>query len=100
MKTREKFHREQKDLTGDEFVSGFARNDKLQPFITLVLYYGTKEWDAPKCLKDMLDLSEFPQEWLRWYRITLNLLRSENILIWSGFRRISGMCSAFAECGR
>lgn len=61
VKTREKFHREQKDLTGDEFVSGFARNDKLQPFITLVLYYGTKEWDGPKCLKDMLDLSEFPQ---------------------------------------
>ena len=61
VKTREKFHREQKDLTGDEFVSGFARNDKLQSFITLVLYYGTKEWNGPKCLKDMLDLSEFPQ---------------------------------------
>lgn len=60
VKTKEKFHREKKDLTGDEFVSGFAREDKLQPFVTLVLYYGAKEWDGPRRLKEMLDLSGFP----------------------------------------
>lgn len=60
LKTKEKFHREQKDLSGDEFLSGFSRADKLLPFITLVLYYGTKEWDGPRCLMDMLDLSELP----------------------------------------
>lgn len=62
VKTKERFHREQKDLTGDEFVSGFAREDKLQPFVTLVLYYGAKEWDGPRRLKEMMDLSGFPEE--------------------------------------
>ena len=60
LKIKEKFHREQKDLSGDEFLSGFSKTDKLLSFITLVLYYGTKEWDGPRCLMDMLDLSELP----------------------------------------
>lgn len=51
VKTKERFHREQKDLTGDEFVSGFAREDKLQPFVTLVLYYGLRNGTGRGVLK-------------------------------------------------
>lgn len=55
-------HKEKKDLKGAEFLSGFAKEDKLVPELTIVLYYGEEPWDAPRCLKEMLDLSELPKE--------------------------------------
>ncbi len=45
-------------LIGDEYLSGFSKNDKLNPVITLVIYYGNKEWDGPRCLKDMLYIED------------------------------------------
>lgn len=51
-------HKKDKDVkTGREYLSGFKRTDKLMPVITLTIYFGAKEWDAPRCLKDM-----FPKE--------------------------------------
>jgi len=51
-------HRKEKDLkAGDEYLSGFNKADKIMPVITLTVYFGAKEWDAPRCLKDM-----FPQD--------------------------------------
>lgn len=40
--------------SGDEFLSGITKNDKLIPIITVTLYWGSEPWDAPKTLKDML----------------------------------------------
>lgn len=40
--------------TKEEFLSGFGKDDKLHPIITIVLYYGEKPWDGPRTLKDML----------------------------------------------
>ena len=37
----------------EEFLSGFGKNDRLHPIITIVVYYGEKPWDGPKSLKDM-----------------------------------------------
>lgn len=37
-----------------EFLSGFTKNDKLIPIVTVTVYWGTKPWDAPITLKDML----------------------------------------------
>jgi len=54
-------HRKEKDLkAGDEYLSGFNKADKIMPVITLTVYFGAKEWDAPRCLKDMFpeDISE------------------------------------------
>ena len=54
-------HRKEKDLKiGDEYLSGFTKADKIMPVITLTVYFGAKEWDAPRCLKDMFpeDISE------------------------------------------
>ena len=45
---RAKEHKTKKDLHGGEFLSGFLRTDKLKPVITLVIYFGTSEWDAPR----------------------------------------------------
>ncbi len=43
-----------KGLSGDEYLSGFKKNDRLMPIITLVVYFGAKEWDGPVTLHEML----------------------------------------------
>ena len=55
-------HRKKKDLQGAEFLSGFAKEDKLIPTLTLVLYFGSEPWDGPRRLKDMMDLSGIPDD--------------------------------------
>lgn len=47
-------HRKNRDLKGAERLSRFARGDKLIPVITLVVYYGTTPWDAPRSLREMI----------------------------------------------
>lgn len=39
--------------TDGEFLSGFWRTDRLIPVITLVIYFGSDDWDAPLSLKEM-----------------------------------------------
>ena len=49
-------HRQGKDkLTGEEFLSGFTKEDRLTPVITLVVYFGTERWDAPRSVHEMFD---------------------------------------------
>ena len=45
-------------LTGDEFFSNFRKTDKLIPVITLVIYFGENEWDAPRSIKEMLSVQD------------------------------------------
>ncbi|HBN57235.1 MAG TPA: hypothetical protein DD414_10710 [Lachnospiraceae bacterium] len=56
------FHEEAGDLKEDEFLSGFARADRLTPVITLVLYCGDKPWDGAERLYDILDFKKIPDE--------------------------------------
>ena len=37
----------------DEFLSGFWKEDKLLPVVTLVVYFGADEWDGPRSLREM-----------------------------------------------
>lgn len=60
-------HRKKKDVRGDEFISGFSRKDKLKPVFTLVIYWGTKEWDAPRSLFEMLDIREENSDVIKEY---------------------------------
>lgn len=46
-------HRKEKDLRDAEFLSGFSKEDKIIPVITLTVYFGSDEWDGPRSLKDM-----------------------------------------------
>lgn len=56
-KELEKKNRAEKKLIGsDEFLSGIAKSDRIKPVITLVIYYGEKEWDGPIYLSDMMDI--------------------------------------------
>ncbi|MBR6983486.1 MAG: Rpn family recombination-promoting nuclease/putative transposase [Ruminococcus sp.] len=38
-----------------EFLSGFYKTDRLIPVITLTMYFGADEWDAPKSLYEMFN---------------------------------------------
>ena len=50
----QKKNRKEKGLRKAEFLSGLKKEDRIHPVITLVIYYGEKEWDGPKCLEDMM----------------------------------------------
>lgn len=41
-------------LRGGEFLTGFRKEDKLMPVITLVFYLGDSRWDGPTGLREML----------------------------------------------
>ena len=53
-------NKEQKDLTKAEFLSGFRKNDRLIPSISIVIYLGENPWDGPRTLKDMFELKKMP----------------------------------------
>lgn len=53
--------RQRKDITGAEFISGFAKDSHLSPCVTLVLYYGN-EWDGATDLYGILDFTDIPEE--------------------------------------
>ncbi len=57
-----KKHQQKKDLRGAEFLSGFSKEDKLIPIITIVVYFGKESWDAPLSIKEMMELGSYPSE--------------------------------------
>lgn len=79
----EKEHRRKGDiLTGEEFLSGISKSDKLKPVLTTVLYFGDgKEWDGSKSLYEMMDIDEESEdaERLREYLpdYKLNIIQAE-----------------------
>ena len=49
--------RNKKDFTGKsngEYLSGFLREDRIRPVITLVIHFGAEEWDGPLSLHEMM----------------------------------------------
>lgn len=58
--------------SGDEFLSGFWKEDRLLPVVTVVVYFGAEEWDGPQSLREMY--SDCSEEILRYamdYRVNL-----------------------------
>ena len=70
-------------ITNDEFLSKFCKEDKLCPVITLVFYFGEKEWDASLDLYGMFDVEGIlrTNDDLRKYipNYTINLIDAERI---------------------
>ena len=55
-------HRKEKDFTSvEEFLSGFTKEDKLHSCHTIVIYWGEQEWNAPRCLSEMMAFE--PDDW-------------------------------------
>lgn len=53
-----KRNREKGVQTGKEFLSGFQKEDKLIPVITLVIHFGADSWDAPMSLHEMMAVTD------------------------------------------
>lgn len=71
---RAKEHRRNKDLEGDEFLSGMGRDERFAPVVTLVVYYGKEKWDAATNLYEMLDFGGYETELKQYvsdYRINV-----------------------------
>lgn len=55
-----------------EFLSGFCKNDRIAPVITLVIYFGAEEWDGPRNLSEMFyEGSEKYKDFLPEYKLNL-----------------------------
>ena len=48
-------------ITRAEFLSGFAKDSRLSPCVTIVLYYG-ENWDGATSLRELLALEDIPPE--------------------------------------
>ena len=74
---------ETEEITDDEFLSKFCKDDKIYPVITLVFYFGEKEWDASLDLYGMFDIEDILciNEELRKYipNYTINLIDAERL---------------------
>lgn len=72
-----------KGAVGEEFLSRFRKEDSLTPIITLVFYYGEKDWDGNLDLHDMLnkDIPKTLWEKIRVYipNYYINLVDPKNI---------------------
>lgn len=66
-------------LYGDEFLSGIKKTDRFKPVITLVLYYGERPWDGPKCLHDMLNMPKELKPFVNDYRLYLVEMRKNDL---------------------
>ena len=53
MKEKEAAHLGKERATDGEFLSGFRKKDRLIPVVTLVIYFGPDDWDAPLSLREM-----------------------------------------------
>lgn len=67
-----------KKVTGDEFLSKMRREDRLKPCLTIVIYYGEKEWDGPRCLSDMVDVPKEIWPYFQNYQMHLLCVRDED----------------------
>ncbi len=47
-----------KTLGAGEFLSGFWKEDRLIPSITVTIFFGSEEWDGPLSLFEMIDVSD------------------------------------------
>lgn len=72
-KRKKRAHEEKCDLkAGDEYLSGMKKEEKFEPIITLVVYFGTGgAWDGAKCLYDLLDIEDELKEYVSNYRLNL-----------------------------
>lgn len=45
-------------ISGGEYLTGFYRDDRLIPVITLVVFFSAEVWDGPRSIHDMLSVTD------------------------------------------
>ena len=95
-----KKHRLNKDLRdGGEYLSGFSKQDRLTPVITITLYWNSGKWDAPRTLHEMLDVSD--QEILQYISdYHLNLVVPDEIDDFGVFETDLGVVLQMLQCAK
>ena len=72
-------YKNEKGLTEDEFISRMKKTDKFIPVITIVVYYGEKEWDGALSLHGMLSIPEEMKLFVNDYKMQLVEARKNNL---------------------
>lgn len=81
IKEIEEIHKQKKDwkeFTEDEFLSKIKKEDRIKPCLTIIIYYGEKEWDGPKSLADMVDIPEEIWPYFQDYQMHLVCVRDDD----------------------
>jgi len=60
-KIRRKIRKSRRKLGAGEYLYGFAKDSKLKPVVTFVLYSGLEEWDGAVSLHGILDFTDIPE---------------------------------------
>lgn len=68
-------------LNEDEFLSKMKNTDKFIPVITVVVYYGEKEWDGAKTLHEMLNIPEKMIKYVNDYKMLLVEAKENNLVL-------------------
>lgn len=68
-------------LNEDEFLSRMKKTDKFIPVITVVVYYGEKEWDGAKTLREMLNIPEKIIKYVNDYKMLLVEAKENNLAL-------------------
>ena len=70
-----------KGLSADEYLSRMKKTDKFIPVITIVVYYGEKEWDGAKSLHEMLTIPEEMKQYVNDYKMLLVEAKENNLIL-------------------
>lgn len=94
-KNRKEKPKLEKNTSGAEFLSGWKREDKLIPVVTLTVYYGAEEWDGPRSIHDMMgkEVEESLLDVIPNY--TINLLEPAKIEDFDKFETDIGLLFQF-----
>ena len=68
-------------LNKDEFLSRMKKTDKFIPVITVVVYYGEKEWDGAKSLHEMLNIPQKMIKYVNDYKMLLVEAKENNLVL-------------------
>ena len=59
---RKEVRKNREGLSSGEYLYGFRKNSRLYPSVTIVLYSGSKPWDGPQTLHEMMDFTDIPEK--------------------------------------
>ena len=94
-----KLVKETDGVTDAEFLSGFRKEDKLYPCITIVLYYGD-DWDGAKSLHGLLDIRDIPEplkKYINDYKVHIfDVMQLDTSVFRTDLKQIFG----FIQCAK
>ena len=92
-----KEHRNKKDASGAEYLSGFSKEDTLHPVITLTIYWKYGTWDGARSLHELFDVKDkHILKYVPDYK--LNLIVPEEVEDFEKFQTELGPLLEFISC--